>query len=255
VVETGQASADLHLNRGAEIMLATSSRGTLYSDRLVLQQGQSELSSSSSYKVEAKGLRVTATAPNSRGLVSVTSGTTVEVAAIDGAFGITNAQGVLLASVRSGKSLTFSIAAGDATVELGSSFKATGLITTDNAGHYFITVNGAVYQIEGQDVSSYVNKTVQIKGRVKGLIVDSQRKGDKFVDPAIGVINIDRAPLLASSVAGAAVGAGAAGAGTAGIVAGSIIPAVVIGSVGVAAAVGIAVGLHQTSSQSNPASN
>ena len=43
VVETGQATADLRLNKGTEITLATSSRGTLYSNRLVLQQGEGEL--------------------------------------------------------------------------------------------------------------------------------------------------------------------------------------------------------------------
>ena len=41
VVETGQASADLHLGAGTEITMASSSRGTLYRDHLVLQQGAS----------------------------------------------------------------------------------------------------------------------------------------------------------------------------------------------------------------------
>jgi len=38
VVETGQATADLRLNKGAEITLSSSSRGILYKDHLVLQQ-------------------------------------------------------------------------------------------------------------------------------------------------------------------------------------------------------------------------
>src|ERR1035438_10163191 len=43
VVETGQATADLRLNKGTEITMSTGSRGTLYSDRLVLRPGEGEL--------------------------------------------------------------------------------------------------------------------------------------------------------------------------------------------------------------------
>ena len=43
VVETSQASADLRLNKGVEITMSPASRGTLYSDHLVLQQGPSQV--------------------------------------------------------------------------------------------------------------------------------------------------------------------------------------------------------------------
>ena len=43
VVETGVATADLRVGKSAAITMSTNSRGTLYSDRLVLQQGESEL--------------------------------------------------------------------------------------------------------------------------------------------------------------------------------------------------------------------
>jgi len=66
VVETGQATADLRLGKGTRFTMATASRGTIYSDHLVLQQGQSELTASSSaFQLEANGLRVTANEPNS----------------------------------------------------------------------------------------------------------------------------------------------------------------------------------------------
>ena len=77
VVETGQASADLHLGEGTEITMASSSRGTLYRDHLVLQQGASELSASSPFKLEAEGLRVIPSEPNSHAVVSLRAGNTV----------------------------------------------------------------------------------------------------------------------------------------------------------------------------------
>src|SRR5208283_1855402 len=49
VVETGQASAVLRLDKGAEITMATDSGGILYRDRFVLQQGESELAASTSF--------------------------------------------------------------------------------------------------------------------------------------------------------------------------------------------------------------
>src|SRR5664280_2661127 len=78
VVETGQATADLRLDKGTQITMATSSRGTLYRDRLVPQQGESELAASSSFQLEANGLHVTPNTPNSRGVVSLKAGNTVE---------------------------------------------------------------------------------------------------------------------------------------------------------------------------------
>src|ERR1035438_2849300 len=70
VVETGQATADLRLNKGTEITMSTGSRGTLYRDHLVLQRGESELAANSSFQLEANGFRVTPSEPNSRGVVS-----------------------------------------------------------------------------------------------------------------------------------------------------------------------------------------
>ena len=73
VVETGQASADLRLNKGTKITMSSSSRGTLYSDHLVLQQGEGELAASNSFQLQANGIRVTPNEPNSRGLVTIKS--------------------------------------------------------------------------------------------------------------------------------------------------------------------------------------
>lgn len=107
VVETGQASADLRLDLGTEILMSTESRATLYRDRVLLQKGESELAASSTYRLDAIGLRVTPNEPNSRGVVSLKSENTVEVAALSGSFAVTSDLGATLATVRPGHALLF----------------------------------------------------------------------------------------------------------------------------------------------------
>jgi len=234
VVETGQVTADLHLNKGTEVTLATGSRGTLYTDRMVLQHGQTELTSSNSYKIEANGLRVSAASANSRGMVTVKSGNSVEVSALNGSFGITNTQGVLVATVRPGQPLSFAIAAGEPALQLHADFQGTGTVSTEG-GNYFLTVNGQKFQIKGKDLAGDVGKTVTVKGTVEGLIANGVVSGETPAADAIAVIHVHHH--------GAAAGFG-----------GVAIEGWIIGGLAVGAGVGVYVGVHNTSSQGNPTS-
>jgi len=221
VVETGEATADLRLKRGTEIRLATSSRGTLYSDRLVLQQGESELSSGTSFQLETNGLHVTPSEPNSDGVVSLKSGNTVEVAALTGSFGITNDQGVLLASVHPGVPLSFAMQAGGAP----TAFKASGKISTDGQGHYYLTdaKTGTKYQVTGNNLAHAVGKTVQVSGTITGSTVAG-----------------GAAVITVTAVSG--------------LVAGVTITTAVIVGVSVAAAAGLAAGIAAANGGKKPAS-
>jgi hypothetical protein len=163
VVETGQASAALRLDKGVEIKLSTSSRGTLHRDRLVLQQGTSELASSNTFQLEANGLRVTPSEPNSRGLVSVSGANTVEVAALTGGFRVTDAHGLLLARIHPGNALSFGVP--QAGAPESSSITVVGKLTVDD-GHYYLTASETevVYELRGQNFDKLVGKNVSITG-------------------------------------------------------------------------------------------
>lgn len=163
VIETGQASADLRLSKGTEITMSASSRGTLYGDHLVLQQGESELATSSQFQLDAKGLRVTANQPNSRVVVSMRPGNTVEVAALTGSFGVTNDHGALLASVHPGIPVSFAMQAGSDS----SSITVTGTVSFED-GHFFLTVadTGAKYELTGKDLKKVIGKTITVSGPV-----------------------------------------------------------------------------------------
>jgi hypothetical protein len=168
VVETGQASADLLLNKGVnkgvQITLSTSSRGTLYSDHLVLQQGESELAASSPFELQANGLRVTPNEANSRGVVALKSGDTVEVASLSGSFRVTNDHGVLLANVRPGRTVSFAMQA----KAIPNVFSGVGLVSFENGTYYLTTDENVKYVLTCKDVHKFVNDKVVISGTVEG---------------------------------------------------------------------------------------
>jgi hypothetical protein len=169
VVETGQATADLLLNKGinkgVEIKLSTSSRGTLYSDHLVLQQGESELAASSQFELQANGLRVTPNEANSRGVVSLKAGNTVEVASLNGSFGVTNAHGVLLANVRPGRVVSFAMQA----KANPNAFSGSGLVSFENGTYFLTTTENVKYVLTCKDVRKFVGeKVVFVYGSIEG---------------------------------------------------------------------------------------
>jgi hypothetical protein len=227
VVETGQATADLRLDKGTEITMSTSSRGTLYRNRLVLQRGESELASNSSFQLEANGLRVTPNETNSRGVVSLRAGNTVEVAALNGSFGVTNDHGVLLASVRPGHALSFAIQAGAAPTS--NLFSGEGVISFENGHYYFESLEGK-YELTGKDFKRYVGTKVHISGTVQG----SDIKGT--------LLSVAVLPIAVSSIG--VIGGAGISATTGLIIAGTV----------VAAGAGVGVGISVANQSATPAS-
>jgi hypothetical protein len=168
VVQTGHATAILRLDKAAEITMASDSRAALHRSSLVIQQGEIELTASPSFQIEAIGLHATPGQDNSRGLVSITAENTVQVAALTGSFGVTNDQGVLLASVRPGQSIFFAMqTSGDP-----SACTATGRISIDS-GNYFVTIasTGIKYQLAAKDLPKLLGNLVGESVTIKGIVV------------------------------------------------------------------------------------
>lgn len=211
VVETGQASADLRLNKGVAITMSAASRGTLYSDHLVLQQGKSEITSSGSYQLQAVGLNIVASGPHSRGVVSVKSGNTIEVASLDGTVGVSNGDGIVLANILPGRSLTFAMQAGANPAE----FSGVGLVSFDN-GTYYLTTDGNVrYVLTCKDAHSFVGDKVVVTGLLQGAA-----PGGSGGMLCVKTMDVNGPSSGMSSktkwiIAGAAIAAAGAGAGIA----------------------------------------
>jgi hypothetical protein len=221
VVQAGTASVDVRMPAGVQIMLAADSQGTLYRDHLVLQSGATTLTSSGSFSLEAKGLKVTSTSPNSHGIVSLRTSGNVEVAALTGSFGVTNSRGVLLANIIPGKALRIPAAMG----QTGST-TLSGTLSVNN-GVYSITDSaGQTITVQGTNLAQYVGKTLSITATTS---------------TTAGVTTYTVTAVTVAGVAGGVAGAGA------GLITGIAIG----GAIGVAVAVPVIV---STSNSGTPAS-
>lgn len=162
-IQTNGFIATLRLDKGTQIRLGAESSGTLYRNRMVLSRGETELTASTPFQLEASGLHVSPTAPNTRGVVSVSGANTVEVAALRGELNVMNSRGAVLAHVVPGS--TFSFAAGSSAQDASTSFSDIGLVSEEN-GQYYVTssLTGVKYQVTGGNLSKYVGDKVVING-------------------------------------------------------------------------------------------
>jgi len=193
LLETGQATADLRMDKGTQITMSTNSRGTLYRDRLVLQQGESMLSASSSFQLVANGLHVTPSQPSSVGVVSLKDGNKVEVAALHGSFGVTNDHGSLVASIPAGHAALFAMQGGG---ENPTAYSSVGTISYSN-GYYFLTDSAAEkFEITCKDLKRYVGKEVAISGTVQTAATPVQ---DASSVVCARSVSINRAGLTVSN--------------------------------------------------------
>lgn len=239
-VETGRTASDLRLNNGMNVQLASGSKGVVFADRLVLQRGGGQLSSPAgkepAYRMEARSLRVEPVGGGSQGMVQLTASNRVQVSAARGSLRVTNAHGVMIASLAAGRALEFELPG-----ESGASGPAlvTGcLIKRD--GKYLLTdeAAGVTVEVKGS-VEKYAGKRVQVQG---SQIPDARpMAGASQVVQAAEVKQLEDkcASKAGAAAAGAAAGGAAAGgaaAGTATAVGAGIAAKAVIAGVIVAAA-------------------
>jgi len=215
-VETGRTASDLRLNNGMNVQLASGSKGVVFADRLVLQRGGGQLSSpagkASPYRMEARTLRVEPVGGGAQGMVQLTAANRVQVSAARGSLRVTNAQGVMIASLAAGRALEFELpgesgASGPALVT-GCLVKRDGkYLLTDEAAGVTVEVKGSVEQ--------YAGKRVQVQG---SQIPDARPvSGASQVVQAAQVKQLeDKCSSKAGAVAGAAAGGAAAGGAAAG---------------------------------------
>ena len=114
VIETGSSaisSVDVRLNGNVRLTLHSGSRGTLYSDHLVLFHGEAELDAPPSFRTEVTGLTISSSEPRTSGLISIGRDGVVNVSVQAGGFRVSKDSGLFLAQVSSQKPLALSPAA------------------------------------------------------------------------------------------------------------------------------------------------
>jgi hypothetical protein len=205
VIETGLTSADLRLGKGTHLSLSVNSRGRLYRDHLTLESGTSEVRSMGGFQVDADGLRVSPDSAGSSAVVSVKPNKTVEVTTLAGSFDVTNSAGTALGRVLPGHPLSFTPQSGGSAAA-SQSFTGTGILSQDADGKFYLTANGAKYQVTGNNLAKLVGKKVTITGTTVA--------GQAAAGGAVLVVSVTTAgvagAVLASGVVigGIVVGAG-----------------------------------------------
>ncbi len=159
LMETTINSSQLRLDGGARLQVAPASRGRVFSDRLVLEQGQGELQGSQGYRLETTSLHIVTDSPGSIARVVVKQPDRVAVEALSGAVKVTTREGTLLAKVESGRALEFSSQSAGAAAPVN----LTGCLTVSE-GHYFLRdeVANVTFELLGKDLATFVGHRVTV---------------------------------------------------------------------------------------------
>jgi hypothetical protein len=230
-VETNKSGSELRLQSGVRMELASSSRGTVYRDRLLLERGASQFEGPQGYRIEAAGLEVHPSVAGAAGLVEMKGNNQVQVAALRGSFQVRKTNGVVVAALPAGRALMFQ------TEAAGASAAATVVGCLEKVdGHYYLTDDTAGIRVElrGAGLEKLIGTRIEVTG--------STMPGTAG---AAQVIQVSQTKPLAKRCSSAAsvAGAGAGAATAAGAAAGIGTKAVIAGVVVAAAATGTAVGL------------
>jgi len=222
-LETQSAGSQVRLNGGAQLRLASDSRGTVFSDHVNIQKGSVSIKG---YSANANGLNIRADGKASAA-ISVRDQGDVQVAALTGNVHVFDSAGLNIANLEPGRALDLRPQAGNA----GAASSLTGCAVKSGSGTSLT------------DEASNVN--VQLRGgnvkagrylQIGGSMVPSANGATQ----AINVTNVkDLGACTASGVPVAGAGGGAsASIGTVALVAIVVLSAGAVSVIGYAAAGG-----------------
>jgi hypothetical protein len=160
-IETTEASAMLHMNANADIMMTAGTRSTVHDGYVKLEQGKIDLKPACGFVVEANGVRITPSSLTSR--AEITSSASVTV--LSGEFLILDNQGRVLSRVHNRGSQSF-----DASHALpaGRATYAGTLSSLDL--HSMLTLFGPdsniTYELQGRSAKKMQGKFVLVNGTI-----------------------------------------------------------------------------------------
>jgi len=246
-LETRAAASQIRLNGGAQLRLASDSRGKVYVDHVDLQKGSARIAG---YAANANGLNVRADGASSA-TVSMRDEGVVEIAALTGSVHVFNASGFNVANLLPGRALD--LRPQDAGASAPSSLTGCAV---KSGGNTLLTdeTSNVTVQLKGGNVKT--GRRVQITG---AMVPNATPPSG-----ATQVVNVTNVKEVGGACKGGGAGAAAAGGAAGGAAAGAAVGAgvatstLVIAGVAVAAAVGVgataaAGGFSSPSTGSTPA--
>jgi hypothetical protein len=153
-LETQSAGSQVRLNGGAQLRLASDSRGTVFSDHVDLQKGSASIKG---YSAKANGLNVRADGKASAA-ISVRDRGEVQIAALTGNVHVFDAAGLNIANLAPGRALDLRPQSGAAAASslTGCAMKsANGTLMTDETSNVTVQLRGG---------NAKVGRYVQIAG-------------------------------------------------------------------------------------------
>jgi hypothetical protein len=241
----------VHLSNGSRLDLAAGSKAQVFANHVSLEQGMSEVQSSTGFEIDARTLKIQPTSSTSIARVKLDGDKQVFVTALNSPVNVLNKDGMLVARVAPGLPLSFMPQAG-----AGTAFDSTGCVLVKGGAAILVDSSGnQVTEIRGLDLRKAVGNTTQVTGMTDSSATpaggaSSVVKASKATVTKKGGCSTVATKVGASTAAaglGAAVGAGAAGAGGAAVgaaaagTAAGLSTAAVVG-ISVAAATAAAVG-------------
>ncbi len=233
VLKTSDSPSRLQMKNGAQVVLDRNTQAKVFGDRLVLEQGVSQISGKSSYDLEALGFHV---APSAMGQARVEmQKNRVIVAALNGPVHVSDNNGMVLASLSTGRTLSFEPA-----VASGMS-SMSGRLSQEN-GKFVLPddVSGLKVELNGQGLDREVGRRIQVTGTARS---SADRKSQVIEVARLNRLSDDASPEPAPSPSPAPSPVPQGGVG--GLSNGAKIVIVV----GVVAAVGVAAGVLATQSR------
>lgn len=160
VVKTAAMPSRLQMKNGTQVLLDRNTQAKVFGDRVVLERGTSQISGRSSYDMEALGFRV---APASYGQARVEmQSNRVVVAALNGPVRVSDKSGMVLASLSSGRALSFEPSAASGTSSM------TGRLRQEN-GKFILPdeVSGLKVELNGNGLDREVGRRIQVSGAAR----------------------------------------------------------------------------------------
>ena len=161
-VETSLAGSQLEIPKGMKASLGAASRAQVFRDHMILEKGESQLSGSSHYWVQARGLRIRSLDSGAVATVALRGDKQVLVMAQGGPVRIANAQGLAIAWVNAGRTLQLEPPSPGAAIAAST---LTGCLQ-EASGHYFLIDQTTALKVEvrGPGFEQEIGNQVTITG-------------------------------------------------------------------------------------------
>ncbi len=240
-VETWGAGSQLEIPKEMKASLGASSRAQVFRDHMILEKGDSQLSGSARYWVQARGLRIRSLDSAAVATVSLRGDKQVLVMAQGGPVRIANAEGVAIAWVKEGRTLQLEPPSPGAAATAST---LTGCMQRID-GHYFVVdqTTGVKVEVKGPGFEQEIGNQVTVTG-----VRDASGTAAGDATQLIAASNLARNSTHCVVTAG---NTAPAGTGTVAKAGGFTATKAIIAGVVVAGGAAIVVGVVRSDSKSN----